>query len=228
MNIIIELDGPVLNLEPGWYASYLDVCGRMGLPRLDQDAYWRHVRRGASDGEILRGAKPAQWREFRAAFDEALTSDDVIRRFEPQANVDEALSRLSRHATTTLVTHGQNREARKAMLDSTGLSDRFGRTLGLPADRTRWKDALIKMVEGDPRVVVVAASEILARAAQSTGQLVVGVSNGACTARRLRSAGADPVFDNLEALADDLDKGSPLLISAGLLPQAVTHKSASF
>lgn len=228
MHIIIELDGPVLDLEPGWYAAYHQVCGDMGLPRMDQAAYWRLVRRGAPDSEILRGAKPAQWREFRAAFDEAVTEDAIIKRYEPQENVDDSLSRLSRSATTTLVTHGQNREARKAMLDTSGLSDRFGRTLGLPADRARWKEALGSMADGDPRVVIVAASEILARTAQAGGFLVVGVANGACAARRLRSAGADPVFDDLDALADDLEKGSPMLISAGLLPQSATYKSTPF
>ena len=139
MRFLIELDGPVLRHDVSRLRLHKDLTGEMNIACPDDATVLRLMQRGASDGELLRGAKPAQWREYRKRFDEACELDGWLDHLEPQEGADGELDRLRRYGGCILITAGQNRAKRQDRLDATRLSELFGRMLGLPADRNRWR-----------------------------------------------------------------------------------------
>ncbi|HUU84012.1 MAG TPA: hypothetical protein VM243_10965, partial [Phycisphaerae bacterium] len=190
----------------------------LGLPRIDPGAFWRAVRRGAADGELVRGVKPATLLEFRRCFDDLLESDASLDLALPHADVAAALGTLGRAGECHLVSIGRNRAARQRQLDAHNLSVHFTRMSALRDDRAARQQQLRQLADGDPRAVVAAAGEPTVRAAEAAGLLAVGVASGACTAARFRRAGARCVFADLTELAADVAAGATALTDAGLLP----------
>lgn len=220
MRIIVELDGPVLDMEPVYWAAYSEAVSAIGLARTERAKFWRLVRTAAPSGQMILGAKPRQIATYETRFAELLESDLCLDRCCPQPAVGEVLARMAKRARCALVTAGRNRAARQKRLDAEALSIHFMEMQGLAADKRRRPDQLRKLIEESPRALLAASTVGVVRAGADANIMVVGVSNGTCTARRLTQAGAQTIFADLDELADELDAGAPELIRHGLLPEA--------
>jgi len=212
------MTGPIVNPKARYWAAYHEVAGDMGLPRVDSGTLWRLVRSGAPLGQWVRGAKPAQIRDFQTRFEEALESDGNIEVQTPQEDAAEALVRLCRHGECVLVTAGVNRPARQVLLDRLDLSVHFAGMRGLPEELQGRVRVLKELAHGDERVVAAAGSKGVVHAAHSAGLVVAGITNGAFVSAWLARVGASPIFADLTALADEVESGAERLIQAGLLP----------
>ena len=219
MRIIVELDGPVLDVEPVYWGAYSETVRAIGLARTGRSSFWRLVRTAAPGGQAILGAKPRHIATYQSRLDELLESDDCLDRCCPQPAVQEALARLTKRARCALVTAGRNRAARQRRLDTESLSIHFMEMQGLSADKSRRPEQLRKLIEESPRALLAASTVGVVRAGAEAGMFPVGISNGDCTARRLTQAGAQIIFGDLGELADELDAGSPQLIRHGLLPE---------
>lgn len=218
MKFIIDLDGPVLDIHARHMRAYRDAAAATGHAPMADGPIWRIIREGSQPHRLIAGAKPDEVRRFLATLDEALESDEAIAECTAQPDAANSLDRLKRAGSLLLVTLGTNRPARQGVLDALDLSVHFMTMRCLPPEPALRVARLRDLAEGDRRVVVACASEPLARAAQDAGMLPVGIANGAAVEGRLIRAGAQIVFANLEALADEVAGGCNRLIHAGLLP----------
>jgi phosphoglycolate phosphatase-like HAD superfamily hydrolase len=218
MKIIIELDGPIIDVEPVYWAAYSQVVSELGLARKDRAQYWPLVRRGAGIGELVSGALPRHLEHYRQKFPLVLESDEALTEGVPQAGVKEELRALGLSHGLSLVTLGKNAEARQRVLDAHDLSIHFSRMARLSADVFQRRDQLKQLAEDAPRVLIAAASEPLVKLANELERVVVGVAAGACAARRLTQAGAPLTFETIGALVDEIASGGHNLLKAGLLP----------
>lgn len=222
MKIIVELDGPVLDVEPVHWAAYSLVVVELGLARKERAAFWRLVRRGAGIGDMLAGAKPRHIQRFRERLPEVLEQDECLADAAPQAGVAEELRALVvGHHALTLVTAGRNASARQRLLDANDLSIHFSRMTRLVSDPFQRLAQLKELAVDDRRVVVAAASESLVKLANEADLVAVGISNGPCLARRLTQAGARLTFGDFAELGEEIATGARRLIDAGLPPPQV-------
>ena len=226
MHLIIELDGPVLNVEPVYWAAYTRIVAELGLARKDRSVFWTLQRRGAGLGEMLLGAKPRHLQHFREGLAAALELEECWAQAVAQPDAADELRalRVGQHALT-LVTLGRNAKVRQAQLDAHHLSADFTRMARLAADPFQRLAQLKELTEGRPRVLVAAGTEPLLKLADEAGLVAVGLANGPCTAQRLTRAGARLTFADLHALGEEIVHGAPQLIAAGLLPPAAQAPS---
>jgi len=221
MNLILEMDGPVLDVAPVWYRVHREVAAEVGWSTLDQGTFWRQTRRLGRDVSPLPGARPAKVKEYFARFDERLEVDEVLSDCEPQEGTDFALASLSTKASICLVTLGSNVHARRAILERSKLLRHVARIESLNPDPRRRPGELRALAGDQERSLVVAASDFIIRPAGEAGIVTVGIPRGACSADRLFRAGVDIVYKDLEALRSAVVEGSEELTRAGLLPPAL-------
>jgi phosphoglycolate phosphatase-like HAD superfamily hydrolase len=212
----------LLDLEPAQWHAYQEVCSELNLPKLDRKSFWMAVRRGAQDGELIRGAKLAQQIEFRRRFDEIVETDECVFLAEPIADVDFALSRLRDLGECVLVSKAPNRTARQKLLDSHDLAIHFTQMKALTTQPGLRVDQLQAIAEGDPRTVVAASDDNLILSTERAGLFSAGIASGASVPARLTRAGARCVFADLGELAGSMSRGGAELVAAGLLPLAAT------
>ena len=219
IRIILELDGPIVDIEPVYWAAYSRVVAGLGLARKERATFWRALRRGGGVGDMLAGAGPRHIQRFREAFPEALEDDECLAEAVAQPGVADELRalRTGQHVLS-LVTLGRNAKARQARLDEHDLSVHFTRMTRLSEDRFQRLAQLKELTEDHPRVLVAASCESLVKLANEADLVVVGISNGPCTARRLGQAGARLTFTNLAHLGGEIATGGGNLIAAGLPP----------
>ncbi len=207
MRIIIELEGPVLNVEPAYWAAYSGAAASVGLARTDRKRFWRAIRRGAGNTEMFTGARPRQLAQYERKLAELLESEECLRQCEAQEGVATALGRLGRHGECVLVTTGRNRDVRQKWLDEEGLSAYFVEMHGLSADPMRRPAQLRQLSSDGGRAMVAAGTAPLARAASEAGLVAIGITAGPANARHLRQAGVDDVCADLDEVAERLDTG---------------------
>lgn len=221
MRFIIEFDGVVFDVAEAWYAAHAAATQAVGWSRLDQATFWRLTRTRGREADVLPAARPAKLNEYRAKFDDALDTDEVLAKSVPQDGIGETLSALVRQGSLTQVSLGSNLPARRGLLERNGLARFLTPFERLDADPRRRPAELRALAAGDPRTMVVAASDALIRSAGSADLFSVGVSSGACNATRLHQAGAGLVYRDLSELADSLAAGGHDLVRAGLLPRSL-------
>ena len=83
MKLILEIDGPVLDVAPVWYRVHCEVAGAVGWAKLDQPTFWRLTRKQGREADLLRGARPVKLKEYYRRFDERLEADEVLADCEP-------------------------------------------------------------------------------------------------------------------------------------------------
>jgi beta-phosphoglucomutase-like phosphatase (HAD superfamily) len=224
LTLIIELEGCIADTEPAHWHAYSQAANGLGLPRTDQATFRRVVRTAAPVGQMLKNIKPRHAIEYATSFDALIETDETVDLFQPQGDVVEVVSRLNKIADCVLVTAGANRQARQRFIDANDLGTSFLRLGGLSKMTDRRPQQLLDLTEGRKRVVVAASSPALVTASVAAQLLVVGISNGMCTGRRLTQAGALLTFADLAELAEELSTGAQQLISCGLLPVEHQHK----
>ncbi|MCP4590501.1 MAG: HAD family hydrolase [bacterium] len=217
IKLIIELDGPVLDVEPVYWAAYSCIAAELGLARKDRAEFWRSVRRGGGVGDLLTGAKPRHIQRFREGFPQALESDECLRQAgEHEGVAAELRSLYAIQHVLSLVTLGQNSAARQAVLDGYDLSTHFTEMTRLTGDGYQRLARLRELAVDCRRVLVAASSESLIKLADEAGLFAVGIHGGPCTGRRLTQAGARVTYRGMADLAEEITAGGRTLIDLGL------------
>lgn len=216
MRFLIECDGAVLDAQQCYWDAYSTACEELGMPRTDPAGFWRAIRRGAGDQELVQAASGEKLRKFRVLFDSYVVSEKCVGKMNPQPNVKEALEVLRQSGECILIALPCNREVRQKLLDSFGLSEAFTRMKPLAEDRGRRVDQLRELAESDPQAIVAASTEALVIAGEDAGLFVAGIASGTCTRARLTRAGARVTFSDLADLAECLKRGCEELYDAGL------------
>ncbi|GIK15746.1 MAG: hypothetical protein BroJett003_07100 [Planctomycetota bacterium] len=218
MRLILEMDGPVVDVEPAVWAAYTAAAGEAGVPRLDRAEFWRRFRFGEPAGRWVPGAAASKVPEFVRRFEARCESDECLELCAAQAETTTALIGLKRRAELVLVTIGSNKAARQRVLDREKLSEFFTRMLGLPGQPHLRAAPLRELHLMEGKTLICAASPALVQAAAGTGIPAVGIGQGIATAKRLMQAGASATFLTLAALEEDFDQGCPVLSAAHLVP----------
>ena len=221
MNIIVEIDGPVLDVAPAWYRAHREAAAKVGWAALDRPTFWRLTRKQGREANLLRGAKPVKIKAYHAAFNERLEADETVATYESYEGVDRVLASLASKGSVRLVTLGSNVDARRAILKQHDLMRCVERVERLTDDPRKRPGELRILTAGEPRSLVVASGDSLMRAAGEADIPMVGVPRGPCSKDRLHRAGADVMFTDIEDVWAAIAEGSQELERAGLLPPAI-------
>jgi len=218
MRFIIELDGPIFDIAAAHYTAYHEVAGELGWSRLDQTTYWRLVRTKGREADLLPGARPIKVEHYYQAFPSSFESDGNLSKLTPQDDVRTVLAGIAKHGTLAGVTLGTNVKTREMLLDRADLAPLFTDVVALASNPASRATELRSLSGGDPRAVVVAATDELVRSAETSELFCVAISGGTCSKPRLHRASPGVVFTSLAGLLDALETGAAELIDAGLLP----------
>jgi len=219
VRFIIELDGVIFDIAAAWHLAHRRAAVAVGWSVLDQATFWRTMRSKGESGDYLPGAKPAKIEGYLSGFVRELESDAVVAAFSVHGGVREDLAGLCREGACIGVSIAPRIDQRRHVLESHGLAGLFTEANALSPDPRRRPVELKTLSEGDPRCVVVAAGDALARSADAAESFCVGVSTGPCSPARLHQAGARLVFRSLTEMAGASRSGASHLVQAGLPPE---------
>ncbi len=146
MKLLVDVDGPLLDVQPAYWDAYQQAVSELGLARIDSSTFWRLVRSAASEGVLLRNSKPRHWKVFQERLAALLDVDEYVARMVPQPGAVRLTSARPR-LTLQLLTLHANGPARQRILCQIGsfgapivslagpAEDRVRRLLGLAARR---------------------------------------------------------------------------------------------
>ncbi len=213
MKLLVDVDGPLLDVQPAYWHAYQQAVSELGLARIDPSTFWRLVRSAASESVLLRNSKPRHWKVFQERLAALLDADECVVRMVPQPGAVRLTSARPR-LTLQLLTLHANGPARQQVLCQIGSFGAPIVSLAGPAeDRVR---RLLGLAAGQERSLVVAGHDRLVRTACDAGMPCVGVANGPRTAKCLTQAGASRTFADLESLLERLRGGADSLDIARL------------
>lgn len=218
MRLIIEFDGPIVDILPVLYCAHREAAAAVDWSRLDEATFRRLTRTKGTDADYLPGSKPLKASQYQTIFAEMIESDESLRDIAPQPGTVEWLQTLGTFGKCCLVTLGSNIESRRMVVETHGLGTLIECFESLAADARRRPTELRALTEGDERTLVVAATDVLIRSADAADLFTVAVACGSCTAARLHRAGARVVYKEMDELISSLRSGARDLIDAGMLP----------
>lgn len=217
MQVLVELDGVIFDVHAAYWDAYSRAVAAIGMARTDEATLWRLVRTGADDAKLVSGARPQKLEAFRAAFNEALESDEVLAKWVPHDDVRETIRVLRDLGMCVAVTTGSNLLARHRLVRENGLSDAYPRIEQVPS-ATMAATSKLQALRGEERLgVVFASSTELCKSADEAGLVPIGITSGPCIAKRLASAGARATYRDLTEFAEAHKKGDESLRRAGLI-----------
>lgn len=219
MRFIIELDGILTDLAPGWHRAHTEAAAAVGWSKLDRTTFWRIMRTKGFEGDFLPGAKPIKCKDYLARFDAVRETDEIVAAFAPRLDAVDALRSLSREGQCIGVTLGANLTTRRRSLVRAELDLLLTEVQPLHADPRRRPVELKALAGGDARTVVVGAGDALIRSADAAELFCIGVASGPCTSARLYQAGARTVYPTLAEFIEAARSGAPDLVKAGLPPE---------
>jgi phosphoglycolate phosphatase-like HAD superfamily hydrolase len=218
MQLLIELDGPILDVAARHHEAHRRAQRALGLPSRDAREFSRLFRKGADLAEIVRPTRSAQLDEYVRLFDQLLSSNQLAELDAPQPNVHDHLAGLARLASCRLIALHRDRQIAQGLLDRYTLWPHFRSLHLLSPDRSVRISQLAELTEREALTVAAVASESLVQSARQAEALVFGLSNGPCTPRRLRQAGADIVFSDLGEVLEAVQQPTDALLRTGFRP----------
>lgn len=221
MRFIIEFDGVIADVAPGWFASHQAAAREVGWSTLDRSTFWRLMRTQGRAAQVLPAAKPVKHAEYQIKFEAKLETDETIAGIRLVEEIARVVTNLAAFGPCHLVTLGSNLEARLRLLDQGGLRRFFQRIERLDADPRKRPAELKMLASGEKRSIVVCGTDALVRSAGGAELFSVGLTSGPCIAAKLHQAGASVVLGDLEALVASLVSGGADLVRAGLLPRSL-------
>lgn len=223
---IIELEGPVLNVRPRYWAAHRAAMDAIGFEGPEEEEYWRLVRQNAPVGMIVRRAKPDQIETYLKVRNEQLQSTALMELDELTALAQGSLRVLKDRGPCHLVSLCQNREGINATLDRLDIWMYFDRKMMLPEDRPRRIGALKELTAaqsfgpsagaGQGVAMAVVGTVPIAYAAGEAGCRAVGIRGGPTFPKNLQQVGVDVMFDSLDELTDALATRDPQLQKIGI------------
>ncbi|MBN4058861.1 HAD family hydrolase [bacterium AH-315-J04] len=223
MRFIIELEGPVFDIKDAHFAAYQKAVAEAGWSSLDQATFWRLWRKQGLEASLLMGATALKIKQFWGMFQAALASQESMTKLALQGDISLAISSLQRFGFCVGVTTGNATllDEYSSLLAASKLAEGFVSCKSLPAEPRQRASQLGELAAGDERTVLIASSDIVARAGSSAAVFTVGVPNGCCHSSRLHSSGADIVYKGLADVLASLDTGATDMIQAGLKPASL-------
>lgn len=189
--LIIDLDGPVLEVAPRYWAAHEIALARSGARGLvgDVAALWAAKRTGAPVADPERGA-------YLDAFRAVVERDDLLLLDRLQPGALEALARLATRFDVHILSLRTNAAGARARCSSLGITTVAPVTFvahnpegKVPAARA--------LASGSTVVAVVGDTEADAAVARALGAPFWGVTCGIRTEERLRAEGAERVLPDL-------------------------------
>lgn len=228
MKIIIETDGVLCDIRPAWWQAYSDAVRSIGLARCDEETFWRLVRSGADDGQLVRGARPRQLESFRTALNESLEAEATLALIRPHEEAARIVAGLSATFEVVPFTFGANVAGRRGLLGRLGFSngvELVGLPVGPAPARSAAMSALATVDAPGRPPVVLGSSEAAMRAADDAGLTPLGIASGAAIGRRLEAAGARVVYPELALFDEARRSGDGQLVRLGVVVQSARFGS---
>jgi phosphoglycolate phosphatase-like HAD superfamily hydrolase len=200
--LIVDLDGPILDVAPRYFAAHLEALAASGATPLCTDvaAFWQAKRRSAP---VARdpSVTPAPPVTYAAAFKSLVERDDllVLDRLQPGALV--ALARLSGRHPLAILSMRTNLAGARATVWRLGI-DELAEVTFVPHNPEGKVARARELVaaRGTPGVLaVIGDTEADAAVAAALGAPFWAVSCGIREAARLHGFGAARVEEDLEA-----------------------------
>lgn len=216
LNIIIEYEGPVVDVEPRYWAAHQAAIQAVGFHGPPRSEFWRLWRTGATDSQFVRFGRPEKVADYARIRAETIDSTDLMALDQSGPKVAENLRLLKQMGSCQLVSLSRNREGLNAALDRLDLWMHFESKQCLPEDRDRRVEALHKLAGGMRVTLAVVGTVPMAYAAGEAGCRTVGLKNGPAAPRLLRQVGVDVFFESLDELTDALTTRHPDLQRIGI------------
>jgi len=216
LNTIIEFEGPVVDVEPRYWAAHQAAIQAIGFQGPPQAEFWRLWRTAATDGQFVRFGRPQKIAEYTRVRAEKIESTELMALDQAGLKVAENLRLLKQMGSSHLVSLSRNRDGLNATLDRLDLWMHFDSKQCLPEDRDRRVEALRKLAGGHRVTLAVVGSVPMAYAAGEAGCRTVGLKNGPAVPKLLRQVGVDVLFESLDELTDALSSHHPDLQRIGV------------
>lgn len=214
MQIIIEIDGILINLRQAYWQAYQAAMKQIGLACADEGSFWRVIRRGDPISTVLQGGKLHHISAFESAFSTALVDPSYAKKLELHEDASQHFQNLKQLGTCHYVTQSAHADALSGMLTQVAGS-------GCDAAVTPLSDAEVnaqfQSLVGSARpVIVLSAGERLLQVADALGYIPIGIASGACIAKRMPRFGAIATYRNASAFCEARTEGDPVLVRAGI------------
>jgi phosphoglycolate phosphatase-like HAD superfamily hydrolase len=216
LNTIIEFDGPVVDLEPRYWAAHQAGMQAVGFQGPARAEFWRLWRTGATDDQFVPSGRRHHSVEYARVRGEQIDSTELMALDEAQPGAAVNLRLLKQLGACHLVTLCRNRDGINATLDRLDIWMHFDGKQCLPEDRDRRVAALRNLAGSHPVTLAVVGTVPMAYAAGEAGCRVVGMKNGPAFPNLLRQVGVDVFFESLDELTDALTSHRPDLERIGV------------
>ncbi|HOA72971.1 MAG TPA: hypothetical protein PL151_05825 [Phycisphaerae bacterium] len=216
LTTIVEYEGALVNVRPRYWAAHKEAVTAVGFRGPTEDEFWRLLRTGASDGQMVPYAKTPKVLEYAALRNQRLHSSDLMELDESWPGASANLQVLKNMGTCHIASLCPNRDGLNAALNRLDLWMYFDKKQVLPADSDRRVEVLREMT-GGTRTLAVAGTIPFAYAANEAGCRVVGMKTGLAFPKQFRQVGVDVCFDSLDELTDALARHDPELQRIGVL-----------
>lgn len=216
LTTIVEYEGALVNVRPRYWAAHQEAIAAVGFGGPTEDEFWRLVRTGASDGQMVPHARTPKVLEYAALRNQRINSSDLMALDEawPEAAIN--LKVLKDMGTCHIASLCPNRDGLNAALNRLDLWMYFDKKQVLPADSDRRVTALREMA-GGTRTMAVAGTVAFAYAANEAGCRVVGMKTGLAYPKQFRQVGVDVFFDSLDDLTEALARHDAQLQRIGVI-----------
>ncbi|HSS50009.1 MAG TPA: HAD family hydrolase [Thermoanaerobaculia bacterium] len=136
--ILLDLDGPLLDVLPRYHRLHSDLVLRHGGRPLDPEAYWDAKRKRGPEPQILAksGLDPGAIREVLGERARWIESWRYLQLDRTWPWTEAVLTDLSRRAPLVLVTARRHRRRLLRQLGELGLRGHFHRIVSGPGDET--------------------------------------------------------------------------------------------
>jgi phosphoglycolate phosphatase-like HAD superfamily hydrolase len=219
MRIIIEFDGPIFDVGESWYAAHVQAAHRVSWARLDRERFSRLIRKNGLNADAVPGAPGTKLAEYHRQFAGLLDTPEILRMLTARPGLVTTLTSLAKLGPIVLVTLGTEKLVRMELLRDAGASQYVEELESLNSDPCRRAAELSVLARQQTRALVVACSDSIIRAADQAELFTVGLTGGPFDETLLHRAGVRTVFRTLQAVAEELSRGGPALVQAGLLPE---------
>ena len=216
-NTIVEWEGVVVDVRARYWAAHRAAVKTVGFDGPTEEEFWRLLKTGASDGQMVRFGRERKVTDYARVRDERLQGSELMETDELVPTARENLPVLKQLGGCHLVTLCPNIEGVNATLNRLDVWMHFDQKRALPADRERRKGILKDLAGGQRRTLVVAGTVPLAYAAAEAGLAVVGMKTGLAFPQRMRQVGVDLFFETLDGLTEAMTRHDPQLERLGVL-----------
>ena len=216
LNTIVEFEGPVVDVRPRYWAGHREAIKAIGFEGPPESEFWRLVRVGTPDGQLIRFGKDRHVQEYAKIRDERIDATDLMALDELQPGAAENLRVLKKLGACHLVTLSRNRDGINTTLDRLAVWMHFDQKRALPEDRDRRVEAMREIVGGQRCTLAVVGTVPMAYVANEAGCKVVGIKNGPTFPKRLRQVGVDVFYGDLDELTEAITTRDPDLQRIGL------------